>query len=122
MSLNRKMLRQMTKHTTSPAAQQEIAVKCIQEGRVIGRKEAYEQTFFHIMTMTLLALHDKFGFGHDRLTRLIDAMKIYALCLHDRSIELAELKQVLMDECGIDIDELSQQEIDEKEGVTWVKR
>ena len=116
MSINRRMRRQMVKGVANYDRQKDLAEECIIHGREIGRKEAADQTFEHIMTMTCFALHDKFGFGHDRIERLLDAMKIYALCLYEHEVTLDEMKECLKNECGIDIEDLKNQEVDADEG------
>jgi len=59
-------------------------------------------TTFKIMTM--LTLHDEFGFGEQRLTRFGDRFDLKCECLIDDYATWLDYQQILWDECKVKID------------------
>ena len=62
-----------------------------------------------------LALHDEFGFGHDRLMRgmkryLNEFNAIVDMAEHGEGQTLEDIKTVLLEECRIDIDTIWKEE------------
>ena len=63
--------------------------------------EATRKAFLMFLSIPVMVLHDKFGFGKQRLTKLMDYCLIwYEAVLHDE-VRLMELVKVANDECGI---------------------
>lgn len=65
-----------------------------------------------------LALHDEFGFGHDRLMRgmkryLNEFNAIVDMAEHGEGQTLEDIKTVLLEECRIDIDRIMKGEIND---------
>ena len=60
--------------------------------------EATRKAFLMFLSIPVMVLHDKFGFGKQRLTKLMDYC--YEAVLHDE-VRLMELVKVANDECGI---------------------
>lgn len=61
-------------------------------------------TILTTMTMSMLTLHDEFGFGHDRLIRFQKRYRLKTDCLADDDmLSWEDYKGILKDECGIEI-------------------
>lgn len=51
--------------------------------------------------MTLMVLHDKFGFGKQRLTKYWEELNYLADSITKGYVKCPDLDQVLLEECGI---------------------
>lgn len=60
------------------------------------------QTYDTMRVMTLLTLHDEFGFGKARLDRFNERWNTKVECLTEDFAEWEDYKKILHDECGID--------------------
>lgn len=67
--------------------------------------DATKRAFLMMLGFPLLALHDEFGFGKQRLNRFMEKMlDIYAAYEEDY-IDLTDLHEVIMQETGVTIEE-----------------
>lgn len=64
--------------------------------------EATRKAFLMFLSIPIMVLHDKFGFGKQRLTKLMDYALIWFDAVQKNEVELLELVNVAKDECGID--------------------
>ena len=68
-----------------------------------------QQTAFEIdavqrfTTIVLSVLHDKFGFGHDRLKKLVLEASARAVAVRETRTKLTDIQQMLREETRIDI-------------------
>ena len=67
------------------------------------KREIAEGSFEMYAAVVLTVLRDKFGYGHVRLKRALDAMNSLCDELTDGKISHEDLMQVLLDEAGIDL-------------------
>ena len=63
-----------------------------------------EQTYDTMLVMSLLTLHDEFGFGHDRLARFIERFNIKTESLAEGYTTWDEQLKILADECKVYLD------------------
>lgn len=55
-----------------------------------------------VLIASLLVLHDKFGFGTERLNRFKQAFNTQAECLADDYVKWNDIQEILLDECNIE--------------------
>lgn len=55
-----------------------------------------------VLIASLLVLHDKFGFGTERLNRFKKAFNTQAECLADDFVKWNDIQNILLDECNIE--------------------
>lgn len=63
--------------------------------------EAMRKTFLMFMSIPVMVLHDKFGFGKVRLERFMHYAVMWFESVHNDETRLAELVKIAGDECGI---------------------
>lgn len=63
--------------------------------------EATRRAFLMFMSIPVMVLHDKFGFGHQRLGRFMDYALVWYESVQDNETGLIELINVAKTECGI---------------------
>ncbi len=63
--------------------------------------DAMRKTFLMFLSIPVMVLHDKFGFGKQRLTRFMDYCMIWYESVRDDETRLSELVKVTEEECGI---------------------
>lgn len=66
-------------------------------------QEAMRRTFLMFMSVPVMVLHDKFGFGKTRLGRFMDYAVMWYESVHDNETQLMELVKIAGDECGIHV-------------------
>lgn len=76
-----------------------VTTKEMAQGIVPIRKCMYE-TF---MCMTIMVLHDKFGFGKKRCLDFIGRWNYKSACLDDALVSWSDMIQAVKDELGIDL-------------------
>lgn len=65
--------------------------------------EATRKAFLMFLAIPVIVLHDKFGFGKQRLGKLMDYMLVwYEAIMHDE-VRMMELVKVAEKECGISV-------------------
>jgi hypothetical protein len=64
--------------------------------------EATRKAFLMFMSIPVMILHDKFGFGKQRLSKFMDYALIWFEAVQDNEVKLLELVNIAKDECGID--------------------
>ena len=64
--------------------------------------EATRKAFLMFLSIPVMILHDKFGFGKQRLSKLMDYALIWFEAVQNDEVKLLELVKVAKDECGID--------------------
>jgi hypothetical protein len=65
--------------------------------------EAIRKAFLMLMSIPVMVLHDKFGFGKQRLERFMDYVLIWYESVQDNETQMQELVNVAEKECGIQI-------------------
>ena len=67
-------------------------------------------------TLTLMCyiLHNSFGFGEKRLKRIVSESKFLFDCVDEKRLTLADMTEVLKDECNFSIEDLVEEEQDAK--------
>lgn len=65
--------------------------------------EAMRKTFLMFLSIPVMVLHDKFGFGKQRLSRFMDYALIWFESVKNDETQLMELVGVAENECGIRI-------------------
>ena len=53
------------------------------------------------LSIPVMVLHDKFGFGKTRLTRFMDYALVWFESVYDNETRLTELVEIASKECGI---------------------
>lgn len=64
--------------------------------------EATHKAFLMFLSIPVMILHDKFGFGKQRLSKFMDYALIWYESVQNGETHLLELVKVARDECGID--------------------
>ena len=54
--------------------------------------------------MTMLTLHDEFGFGQKRLEQFMERFMLKTECINEDYASWKDYQDILLDECGIKID------------------
>ena len=65
--------------------------------------EATQKAFTMFLSIPVMVLHDKFGFGKLRLSRFMDYVLIWFESVYGNETQLKELIKVAEQECGIQI-------------------
>lgn len=67
-------------------------------------------------TLTLMCyiLHNSCGFGEKRLKRIVSEAKFLSECVKEKRLTLADMTEVLKDECNFSIEDLVEDEQDAK--------
>lgn len=63
--------------------------------------EATRKAFLMFMSIPIMILHDKFGFGKKRLSKFMDYALIWYEAVQSDEVRLMELVKVAENECGI---------------------
>lgn len=63
--------------------------------------EATRKAFLMFMSIPVMVLHDKFGFGKLRLTRFMDYALIWLDSVQNNETTVSELVKIAETECGI---------------------
>lgn len=66
-------------------------------------REAMDIAFIAMLSLPLITLHDKFGFGKQRLEKFADGLLSEWRCFDEGYITLDVLKKILKDEAGIEV-------------------
>ena len=64
---------------------------------------ATRRAFLMFMAIPVMVLHDKFGFGKQRLSRLMDYVMVWYESVQNNETKILELVKVAEDECGIKV-------------------
>lgn len=64
---------------------------------------ATRRAFLMLMSIPIMVLHDKFGFGKRRLSKLMDYVLIWYESIQNNETKMMELVKVAEDECGIKV-------------------
>lgn len=65
--------------------------------------EATRKAFLMFLSIPVMILHDKFGFGKKRLSKFMDYALIWYEAVQNNEVKLLELVKVAEDECGISV-------------------
>lgn len=65
--------------------------------------EATRRAFLMFMSIPIMVLHDKFGFGRQRLERFLDYVLIWLDSVQTGETPLNELVKIAEKECGINV-------------------
>lgn len=65
--------------------------------------EATRRAFLMFMAIPIMVLHDKFGFGRQRLERFLDYALIWFDSVQNNETPLVELVKIAEKECGIKV-------------------
>lgn len=75
----------------------------IDEMKREATNEATRKAFLMLMSIPVMVLHDKFGFGIRRLGKLMDYVLIWYEAVQNNEVKLMELVKVAENECGIKV-------------------
>lgn len=67
--------------------------------------EATRKAFLMLLSIPVMVLHDKFGFGKQRLTKFMDYVLLWYASIQQGETPLRELLTVAERECGIRLEE-----------------
>ena len=86
--------------------QQETKTYVLTEAQIEQMKyqavhDAMKKTFLMFLSIPVMVLHDKFGFGKQRLTKFMDYCLIWYESVRDDETKLMELVKIAEEECGI---------------------
>jgi thymidine kinase len=101
--MNRRQKRQLTKALIN--ANREAIYKVISDELMTVRKSAYKQAIKDLTIVFTIALIDEFGFGKQRLIKLLTKVNNYFECILDDYVALEDFQQELHKK-GIDINEI----------------
>lgn len=77
-------------------------------------RKAYSQGLYagtgNALTMMCYILHNSFGFGEKRLKRIVSESKFLFDCVDEKRLTLADMTEVLKDECNFSIEDLVEEE------------
>lgn len=65
--------------------------------------KASQRVFIMFLSIPIMVLHDKFGFGKTRLARFLDYALVWFRSVYDNETRLTELVGIVSKECGITI-------------------
>lgn len=68
--------------------------------------EATRKAFLMFLSIPVMVLHDKFGFGKQRLSKLMHYCLVWYEAIQDNDVKLMELVKIAEDECGIKVNTL----------------
>lgn len=74
----------------------------IDQIKLDATNEAVHRAFLMFLSIPVMVLHDKFGFGKQRLSRLMDYALIWFDAVQKEEVRIMELVNIAKDECGID--------------------
>lgn len=79
-------------------------------------RKAYDQGLYagtgNALTMMCYILHNSCGFGEKRLKRIVSDAKFLSDCVKEKRLTLADMTEVLKDECNFSIEDLTEEEQD----------
>ncbi len=64
-------------------------------------REAARKAFLMFMSIPVMVLHDKFGFGKQRLGKFMDYALVWYESVENNETHLMELVKIAEDECGV---------------------
>ena len=73
----------------------------IQQIKLDAVNEATDKAVLMLLSIPVMVLHDKFGFGKQRLTRFMDYVLVWFESVQNNETKLMELVRVAENECGI---------------------
>ena len=77
-------------------------MKSISEKRLKQMKSNWIQTATDTVEMIfLLALHDEYGFGEQRLTKVLRKVEFIADSISEKRLNIRDIQQVLEEETGV---------------------
>lgn len=88
----------------------EKAQKALMEASTMAYKEAVRDTAQKQILLMCVCLRDKFGWGHARINRLLDAMENLSDTVNKKYVKVSDLHQVVIEELGIDIVKIGEME------------
>lgn len=62
------------------------------------------RTMDTVLCMTMLVLHDEFGYGKAKLERFRERFNLKTSCMSDDMVGWPDFRKILKDECGIDFE------------------
>ena len=65
--------------------------------------EATRRAFLMFISIPIMILHDKFGFGKKRLGKFMDYALIWYEAVQNNEVKLVELVKIAEEECGISV-------------------
>lgn len=81
-------------------------------------RKAYSQGLYagtgNALTMMCYILHNSCGLGEKRLKRIVSEAKFLSECVKEKRLTLADMTEVLKDECNFSIEDLVEEEQDAK--------
>ena len=74
----------------------------IEEMKRDAVQTATRRAFLMFLSIPVMILHDKFGFGKQRLGKFMDYALIWYEAVQENEVKMLELVKIAKDECGID--------------------
>ena len=75
----------------------------INEMKMDAVNEATRKAFLMFLSIPVMILHDKFGFGKIRLGRFMHYALVWYEAVQNNEVKLMELVKIAEDECGISV-------------------
>lgn len=98
--MNRAERRKQGKNAEKPKTYV-LTMDQIEQMKKAAVQEATRKTFLMFMSIPVMVLHDKFGFGKQRLSKFMDYALMWHESVYDDEVRLKELIKIAEEECGI---------------------
>jgi type I site-specific restriction-modification system R (restriction) subunit len=98
MSLNRQQRRKLMKKGMAET----VLHDALQEGREDIKKQCSQEAVTYTWVLVMQALHDKFGFGKERIKRVQDAVEGYSESISAGDANIQQFMECLNRECGLE--------------------
>lgn len=99
--MNRAERRRSAKQQQSKQKTYVLTEDQIKQIKMDAVNEATRKAFLMFMSIPVMVLHDKFGFGKIRLTRFMDYVLIWYESVQNNETRILELVKIAENECGI---------------------
>lgn len=100
--MNRAERRRSARQQTAKTKTYVLTEEQIEEMKRDAVHTATRRAFLMFMSIPVMILHDKFGFGKQRLGKFMDYALIWYESVQNDETHLLELVKIAKDECGID--------------------
>ena len=99
--MNRSERRRSAKQQQQKRKTYVLTEEQIEKMKMDAANEATRKAFLMFLSIPVMVLHDKFGFGKQRLSKLMHYCLVWYEAVQNDEVRLLELVKIAEDECGI---------------------
>lgn len=100
--MNRAERRRSARQQTAKKKTYVLTEEQIEEMKRDAVQTATRRAFLMFLSIPVMILHDKFGFGKQRLGKFMDYALAWYEAVQENEVKMLELVKIAKDECGID--------------------